>query len=212
MRTFFLLLLLANVAFFGYRYYVAQQLTRHSSPSAQQVDPERIRIVTADQYARIVASRRGAGCIELGPLAVNEATRAEEAVAGLADGLKVSARRAEEPSRWWVYIPPLSTRQAALQREAELKKQGVEDSSVIADDPSYRFAISLGVFRSEDAANNRAEALRKRGVRGIAVAPRDAPGMRVYVQLRDAPEPVRMKLFELRPSFPGSEVRECQGS
>jgi hypothetical protein len=30
--------------------------------------------------------------------------------------------------------------------------------------------------------------------------------------LREAPEPVRMKLFDLRTNFPGSEVRECQGS
>ena len=31
MRTAFLFLLLANIAFFGYRYYIAQQLGRQSS-------------------------------------------------------------------------------------------------------------------------------------------------------------------------------------
>jgi hypothetical protein len=31
------------------------------------------------------------------------------------------------------------------------------------------------------------------------------------VQLRDAPEPVRSKLGDLKDGFPGAEIRECPG-
>ncbi len=211
MRKAILLLLLANVAFFAYR-YVGPSLWHDATPVAQQLNPERIRLIGPEEFARIAASRRAVGCIELGPLATGDQTRAEEAVAALGQGLKVSSRRVDEPARWWVYIPPLATRQAAAQQEAELKKQGVEDSSVINDDSNFRYAISLGVFRSEDAANSRAEVLRKRGVRSVAVGPRDGSGPRVYVQLREAPEAVRLKLFDIKDSFPGSEVRACQAN
>lgn len=210
MRKAFLLLLLANVAFFAYQYVAP--VWRDSTPVAQQLNPERIRLIAPEEFGRIGASRRTVGCIELGPIATGDATRAEEAVSALGKGLKVSSRRVDEPARWWVYIPPLATRQAAAQQAAELKKQGVEDSSVINDDSSFRYAISLGVFRSEDAANNRAEVLRKRGVRSVAVAARDGSGPRVYVQLREAPEAVRLKLFDVKDSFPGSEVRACQAN
>jgi hypothetical protein len=59
------------------------------------------------------------------------------------------------------------------------------------------------------AAAKRADELRRRGLRGIEVASRESAGARVYVQLRDAPEPVRARFGELRDGFPGAEVREC---
>jgi len=209
MRTLFLVLVLANVAFFGYRFYVTQHAPRDLDPLAQQLQPERVRIISPEELARIVASRRRVACVELGPIAADDATRAEQAVTGVAAGLKLSQRRVEDPARWWVYIPPLATRQAAAQRAAELKKQGVEDSSLVNDDPQWRNAISLGVFRTEEAATSRAEALRKRGVRGAQVAQREGTGARVYVQLRDVLEPVRSRLIELKDGFPGSDVRDC---
>jgi len=208
MRIAFLLLVLANFLFFAYRYYVTQYAVPDFDPVTQQLRPERIRVISPDELARLAASRRGAVCLEIGPLATGDLARAEDAVTALGAGLKV-ARRVEEPSRWWVYIPPLPTRQAAADRVTELKKQGVEDSSLLSEDPIWRNGISLGVFRSEEAANNHAESLRKRGVRGLQVAAREGPGGRVYLQLRDAPEPVRLRFVDLRANFPGSDVRDC---
>jgi len=209
-RTLFLILVFTNVAFFASRYYAEYFPSRGADPVAQQLQPERIKLVAPDELARMVG-RRQAACVELGPIAAGDAVRAEEAVSGIAAGLKVSQRRVDEAGRWWVFVPPLATRQAATQRIAELRRQGIEDSSLISDDPQWRNAISLGVFRSEDAANKRADELRKRGVRGVEAAPHEGPGARVYVQLRDAPEPVRGKLAELKESFPGAEIRECPG-
>jgi len=210
-RTLFLILMFVNVAFFAWRYYDEHFPSRGADPFAQQLHPERVKLVTPEELARMTGARRQAACVELGPIASGDAARAEEAVSGIAAGLKVTQRRAEEPGRWWVYLPPLATRQAAAQRSAELRKQGIEDSLVINDDTQWRNAISLGVFRSEDAANKRADELRRRGVRGFEVAPREGAGARTYVQLRDAPEPVRNKLGELKDGFPGAEVRECPG-
>jgi hypothetical protein len=209
MRILFLLLVLANMALLGYRYYATHYAGSAADPAAQQLQPERIRIVAPEELARLAASRRGP-CIELGPIAANDAVRAEEVAAGLATGLKIQ-RRVEEPARWWVYIPPLANRQSASQRIAELRKQGVEDSAVITDEPAWRNAISLGVYRNEEAANGRADALRKRGVAGVQVGPREGATSRVFVQLLDAPAAVRLRFVGLKDAFPGSDVRECQG-
>jgi len=212
MRIAFFVLLFANVAFFGYRFYVTQYATPAGDPLGQQIQPERIRIVRPEELARLAVSRRSVACVELGPVAVADAARAEEAAGGLAGGLKVSQRRVDDATRWWVYIPPLPTRAAANQRVAELKKQGVDDSSVINDDPVWRNAISLGVFSSEEAASRRVDDLKRRGVRGMQAAPREGRGARVFVQLRDAPEPVRLRFVDLKDGFPGADVRECPGS
>jgi hypothetical protein len=210
MRIAFLLLVFVNVAFLAYRYYVTHYVGPGADPAANQLQPERIRIVPPEELARLAASRRSGPCIELGPIATGEASRAEEAAAGLASGLKVQ-KRIDDPARWWVYIPPLATRRAAVQRVEELRKQGIGDSSLVNDEPAWRNAISLGVFRSEEAANNHAESLRKRGVNGAQVAPREGGSGRVYVQLWDAPGAVRLRFVDLKDAFPGSDVRECQG-
>jgi len=212
MRTAFFVLLFVNAAFFAYRSYVTQYAQPASDPTAQQIQPERIRIVQPEDLARLAASRRGVACLELGPVAAGDAARAEEAVGALSGGLKISQRRVDDAARWWVYIPPLPTRAAANQRVAELRKQGVDDSSLINDDPAWRNAISLGVFSTEDAASRRIDDLRRRGVRGAQAAPREGRGTRVYVQLRDAPEPVRLRLVDLKDGFPGADVRECPGA
>lgn len=212
MRTVFFVLLFANAAFFAYRFYVTQYANPATDPIAQQLQPERIRIVQPEELARLAVSRRGVACIELGPVATADASRAEEAVGALAGGLKISQRRVDEANRWWVYIPPLPTRAAANQRVAELKKQGVDDYEFIGDDSVWRNAISLGVYGSEEAANRRVDELKRRGVRGMQAAPREGRGTRVYVQLRDAPEPVRLRFVELKDGFPGADVRECPGA
>jgi len=209
MRIAFFVLVFANVAFFAYRFYVTGYAKPSADPVGQQLQPERIRIVQPEELARLAASRRGVACLELGPVATADAARAEEAVGVLASGLKVSQRRVDGDTRWWVFIPPLPTRAAANARVAELKKQGIGDSSLINDDPVWRNAISLGVFSSEDAASRRVEDLKRRGVRGAQAAPREGRGARVYVQLRDAPEAVRLRFVELKDGFPGADVREC---
>ena len=158
---------------------------------------------------RLAVTRPGIACVELGPVAALEAKRAEGEIARIASTQKVTQRRAEEPARWWVYLAPPATRQAAVQREAELKKRGVEDASVITDDPSFRNAISLGIFSTEEAANDRAAELRRLGVSDVRVAPRAGV---TYWQLRDAPEAVRARLLELKGRFAGAEVKECPSS
>ena len=129
MRIAFLLLVFANVAFFAYRYYVSHYVSPGADPAAHQLQPERIRIIPPEELARLAASRRGGPCIELGPIAASDAPRAEEAAAGLSSGLKIQ-RRVDDPARWWVYIPPLATRQgrdAAHRGAAEAGHRGFLD-------------------------------------------------------------------------------------
>jgi hypothetical protein len=107
-------------------------------------------------------------------------------------------------------MPPQRNRQGANQKVAELKRLGVDEYFVVQDDPDFRFAISLGVFKSAEAARSRLEQLRAKGVRSARVGSRETQVQRVFFTVRDVPEPVVGKLNELRQGFPGAELKECQ--
>lgn len=211
MRTLFFLLLLANVVLFAYGRLGDALFPGESQLLQQQINPQAIKVLPAAQLAKAAAAKREktVACLEWGAFVAGEAARAEEALAPLALGSKLAQRRVDETATWWVFMPPQGSRQAATVKAGELKRLGVEDYFIVQDDPNFRFAVSLGVFRTREAAGNRLELLRAKGVRTAQVGARDTQLQKIWFQVRDAPEAVVAKLNDLRQGFPGSELKDC---
>lgn len=207
MRTVFLLLLFVNLAFLAWTYYARSIGSQGERMAAQQFDPEKVRLVSRDEAARLARARLP-GCAEWGPIAPADVTRAEEALIGILPGATVEQVSRSESSGWWVYVPPLASRQAANQRVAELRRSGITDLFVVPDDAKLRNAISLGVFRSEEAARSHFEAVRRRGVSDAVLVERER-NARVYLQVQNVPAPFRKRMAELKTAFLGSDVQDC---
>lgn len=79
-----------------------------------------------------------------------------------------------ETTSWWVFIPPLANKVEAEKKTGELKRFGVPEYFIIQDAGPNRFAISLGIFSSEQAAEDRLAALRSKGVRSAKAGPRSS--------------------------------------
>ena len=79
-------------------------------------------------------------------------------------GLGVSSRSVAGKARfgYWVYLPPFASRKEADAATAMLKKRGVTDIYVVADEAN-RNAVSLGVFSQKDGAVQREKDLKKLG-------------------------------------------------
>lgn len=208
MRLAFLLLVLANLLLAAYGFRMQAESSATASIMAQQIQPERVRLITAEEAERIAAARRpAAACLEWGAFAAADAPRALEAIEAL--GVKARERRVEEPGRWWVTLPPLATRAAANARLAELRRLGIDELYVIDDDANgLRNGISLGLFRSEEGARTRLDAIERRGVAGARIVSRE-PVVRVYLQVREAPEAFRARAAELKSAWPAAELRDC---
>jgi len=212
MRTLFLAALLANLALAAWGYWQHTQPSPNAAYLQQQISPERIRLITPEEAERLAAPRKTSAapvCVEWGAFAAADVPKAIEAIEAL--GVKTQERRQEDAARWWVMLPPLATRTAANPRVGELKKLGIEDVGLIDDDAGgFRNGISLGVFRSEDGAKTRVDTLTRRGVAGVLVVPREHT-VRVYLQVRDAPEGFRGRAAELRAGWPSTDLRDCPG-
>ncbi len=224
MRIAFFMLALANVAFFAYAWLGSGgDAGGDAHITGQQLNPEKIRLLEPDQVnaltrkpepskaeAQKVEPAKAAGvCLEWGALLGGDVARAAQALEPLELGSKLSQRKQEEAVAHWVYIGPLASRQAATQKTGELKRLGVDDYFVVPDDPKWRNAISLGVFKTEEAAKARLEALRAKGVKSAASGAREMQLSKTYFQVREANATVTAKLNELKQGFAGTEVRDC---
>lgn len=238
MRALFLLLVAANLAFFAWsRYYAAPDGASDAEPARRQVKPESIRLLAGPELAGLPllkprpveeaaqsgsgdaargasgdAARKAAGgnCAEWGGFSVAEAPRAEQTLEPLALGARLSQRRSEEKAGWWVFIPPQGNRPAAQKKTAELKALGIDDYFILQEENNMRWAVSLGVFSSEDAAKARLEALRAKGVRSAQTGERDTQVTKIWFQLRGADAATQTRLKGLAQALPGTEVRDCQ--
>mgnify|MGYP001607538469 CR=1 FL=1 len=214
MRTVFFILLLANAAFFAYSWFdIRAQDGGDAQIVGRQFNPEKIRLLMPEQASALTrkseAPKVAGVCIEWGAVVGGEVERAALALEPLGLGAKLTQRKQDDAAGFWVFIPPLGSRQAATQKAGELKRLGVDDYFVVPDDPKWRNAVSLGVFKTEEAAKGRLEALRAKGVRSATVGVRETQQGKTYFHVRDATPAVAAKLKELKLGFAGTEVREC---
>ncbi len=214
MRAVFFILALANVAFFAYaRLGAGVEANGDAQIIGQQLNPEKIRLLMPEQVSALTRKpeppKVATVCLEWGAFVGGDVARAGQALEPLGLGPKLTQRTQDDAAGFWVYIPPLASRQAATQKAGELKRLGVDDYFVVPDDPKWRNAVSLGVFKTEEAATARRDALRAKGVKSATIGTRATQFSKNYFQVREANATLAAKLNELKQGFAGTEVREC---
>ncbi len=208
MRTLVFLLLLANLTLFGY--------TRLDNVGGgegirlqQQMQAEKIKVLTPQQVAALgpakVASLADV-CVEWGPMSDADRARALTRLEPLDLGKLLTQRKVEMVANYWVFIPPLANKAAVDKRVAELKAQGVRDVSPVEVGPQ-RLAISLGVYRTEEAAQARLAALQAEGVKTAKAGSRAQSVQQNVLIVRDPPAQAMARLKEMQTDFQGSEIR-----
>lgn len=216
MRLLFLLLVLANVVFYAYAFVARQQGSASSQISLLQINPEKIRIIKAtgaaasekpQSAAQAKAPPGLAACLEWGPFAGPDAARAAAAITRLELPQPLMQRVVADVGGYWVYIPPLKTRAEVDRKIGELKALGVTDFFAVQDQTQWRNAISLGIFKSEEAAKNFLAGLREKGVRSAIVERRENFLKQIAYFVREPGEAMVARLVELQREFPGSEIK-----
>jgi hypothetical protein len=218
MRALFLLLLAANIGLFAWsQYWAAPESATDREPLRRQVSPEKIRVLTGKDLAGLPAAPKPRAivdggpkaCLEWGGFAIAEAPRAEQALAPLALGERLTQSRREETAGWWVFFPPQGSRAGAQKKVAELKGLGIDEYFVVQEEGKMQWAVSLGVFSSEDAARSRLETLRAKGVRTAQTGERETRVTKVWFQVRVPDAVLQAKLRDLAQAFTGTELRDC---
>ncbi|MEW5889315.1 MAG: SPOR domain-containing protein [Pseudomonadota bacterium] len=172
-----------------------------------QLAPEKIKVVSVGTPPPAAAV--SFACRSISGLAREQAERLAQQLQAADKQLKTELRQEEEPASFWVFIPPLPDRAQAERKAAELRALGVRNVLIIQEGPN-RNAISLGVFRGEQGANDELAALRRRGVRSARVEARGAAGPKTIVELH-GPAP-GLDQLRLPAEFAAAAVGPCGGA
>jgi hypothetical protein len=201
LRVVLILLLLANLLFLvAGRGLFGSSTGGEPGRLAAQIDPQKIRLLPTGEPAKAPPPTgqpvpRGDGPVPDTQAPDRKATDAKAeapqqpercvAVAGLSgeDTLKLRDR-AQDGSSWWVNLPPLPNRDAAVKRAEEVRTQGVAGAFIIREDGENRNAVSLGLFKNEAAAQEFMRQLQTKGVNGARITVRSLPGARHTLDMR----------------------------
>ena len=150
-------------------------------------------------------------CVQAGPFSTADARRFEARIARL--NLGTQPTRVDTPFQQvtsrLVYLPPNGGREGAQRRSAELKERGVSNFFIMQGDSPLRYAISLGVFKSEAAAQRQASDLERQGVRGVRILPRGPQTTRTAFQYRRIDAATRTRIAGVADGFSGAAARNC---
>lgn len=153
-------------------------------------------------------------CTEIGNFNTVEARKFETQLASLNLPAKPLPRSVQEASSHMVYIPSQDGKDGADRKAAELRRLGIQDFYVIPEsqaNPALRWSISLGVFKTEEAAKAYIGQLIPQGVRSARIMARNVTSTRQAYQWRDIDATTKAALDGLKAKFPNQEMRGCTG-
>jgi hypothetical protein len=209
-RLAFFLLLLAILGVAAHLWLSGPATQADFSARERNRDEVRIVSVTPPQMAarRAEDARKaqqtlaGAACVEFSGIPAAVAPKAREAFNALQLGPRLSERRIEDISKYWVFIPPTNDRRGAESRMAELRRQGVADLSLRPDN-----AISLGVFSSEEAARRFLTTITAKGVRNAEQGPFTRDLRELVMLVREPDTELVARLTVMQRDYPNAQLR-----
>ena len=114
--------------------------------------------------------------------------------------------RVDVTAEHWIYIPPKPNKPSAERALAELKKNNVNDGVIVQESGQWNFAISLGAFRSKEAADARLADVKAHGIKTATYRQREQTVSQTMIVLREPTQATVSKLEELKSQIAGSTV------
>lgn len=230
MKALVWILLLGNVIFFAVMQWGGLLTTDEQAVQAQPpLHEEKISVLSAPQGKPVavlpvsapvpvqapveapatLTAKPDVSCMEWGEFSGADLARATVALSTLQLGDKLSQRQVEYAIGYWVYIPPMKDKAAVNQKIAQLKARGINDYFVVPDAGPWLNAISLGVFKTREAAQHFLDELRSsRGVRSAQIGERASKLKVTLFVLNGLDAKTGAELAKMQKDFAGSDLKD----
>ena len=215
MKIFFWILVAVNVVFFAVM--KSGMLDEAREPAPLPLHAEQISILNAVKPASAVAVEpppassplpaAESACFEWGEFSGADIDRVVQALQKLQLGDKLSRHDVGHTIGYWVYIPPLKDKAMVAQKVAQLKTRGVSDYFVVQDAGTWMNAISLGLFKTHEAAQNFLDGLREKGIHSAKIGEKAGNKPAVMFAMNNLDKETSDKLSVLQKDFSDIELK-----
>lgn len=148
-------------------------------------------------------------CMEWGDFSGASLEQATTALSSLQLGDKASRRQVENTIGYWVYIPPMKDKATVNRRISRLRYLGVDEYFVVMEPGPWLNAISLGIFKTRDAAQHFLDELqRTKDVHDARVGERVSKHNMTRLFLQGLDASASASLAEIQKDFAESELKE----
>jgi hypothetical protein len=218
LRLFVLLLVLINGIYFAWSQGMLRAYgwapVEQSEPSRlnQQIRPEAIRILTAEETRRVeIAAQtpvRPPECLQAGMFDDAQLAGLRRALEATLPAGSWLVETVVEPARWIIYMGKYSTVNAMNRRRNELNRLSIKMEPLL--NPELEPGISLGGFETQAEASKALAGVQRRGARTARVTLERAEVRNNLIRIPAADDAIRAKLDELKPSLADKPLRSCR--
>ena len=151
--------------------------------------------------------KKTAVCMAWGEFSGSDLAHANEDLAKLKLGNRLSRHEIEHSKGYWVYIPPPRHHADVDKEVAKLKRLGVKEFFVVQDKGKWLNAISLNVFKTRAMAKKYQKQLKSKGVRNTKVGERKTRLKFTVFVLKNPSSALQDKLRHWQKQFSGIELK-----
>ena len=220
MKIFFWILVAVNVVVFAVM--KSGMLDEAREPAPLPLHAEQISLLNAAQPSHAAAEQppsslpastpasvpaAESACFEWGEFSGAEIDRVAQALQKLQLGGRLSRRDVGHTIGYWVYIPPLKDKAMVAQKVAQLKALGVSDYFVVQDAGAWMNAISLGLFKTHEAAQNFLDGLHTKGIHSAKIGEKAGNKPTVMFAMSNLNKETSDKLSVLQKDFSDIELK-----
>lgn len=180
-----------------------------SAPQATAHAPAAEASAVADSTS--AAAAPSAVCVAYTNLGNDDIDQLNKLTGPLGDEVKLQIN-GQQPSSYWVNIPPSGGRDGANHRGEILAKAGITDFIIVREAGPSQYAISLGLFRKEEAAKRLVEQLQKKNIKSMRITARDNTGKAARAEIRGMGTVVQALQTSIAARIQSAQPGECGGT
>lgn len=183
----------------------------------KQHHADQLKLISADQAVTptepvVEKKPEVIACLEVGNFVQTDLPKLEEKLKTLALGDRQSRINVVDVATHMVFIPSQGSKEGADKKAGELHRLGINDFYIIQDQSNLRWGISLGVFKTEEAAKLHLNNLSNKGVHSARVGPRTVSTNKFAYQLRALSTDEKARYDAIKADYPAQENRNCQAT
>lgn len=217
LRLTFWILLVANIVMFGATQTYTDSPKKQEGPhQPQPIEPEKIRLLPSvlikpqPLTARATEPAETAVCYEIGEFDTAGTKLFLARVHGIMPDGSIEQRHSQNTSSYMVYLPPAKNRKAAEKRITTLQEKGVSNYFLITNGAQFKNAISLGIFKNEEAAKKLIAEMVTLGFDDVTTHARASQSKLVSFIIRNPDRNQMQQLEVILADFPQVSKKECE--